>query len=289
MVVVLGDRAGLFGRGTSGEGCDAASLELPGVQGALLDAILDTGATVVLVLQAGRPYALGRYADRCAAIIQTFFPGEEGARAIARILAGSVNPSGRLPVSVPRTAGAQPATYLGATLAHASEVSSIDPTALYGFGHGLGYSTFEWSTPTVDGCPTAPSEIPQWPTDGQLSLRFTVRNTSARAGTEVVQVYLHDPVGQVVRPVVRMVGYQRIVLEPGQVAAVTLVVPADVSAFTGLAGHRVVEPGLLEVRLARSCADQMVSVPTRLIGAERRVDHTRALHCAFTVTTAHRA
>jgi beta-xylosidase len=289
VVVALGDRAGLFGRGTSGEGCDVASLELPGVQGALLDTILDTGATVVLVLQAGRPYALGRYADRCAAIIQTFFPGEEGARAIARILSGVVNPSGRLPISVPRTAGAQPATYLGARLAQASEVSSIDPTALYGFGHGLGYSSFEWSTPTVDGRATAPGEIPQWSTDGQLILRFTVRNTSMRAGTEVVQVYLHDPVGQVVRPVVRMVAYQRIVLEPSQVAVVTLVVPADVSAFTGLAGHRVVEPGALEVCLARSSADQVVSVPTKMVGAERMVDHTRALHCAFAVTIENRA
>lgn len=283
-IVALGDRAGLFGRGTSGEGCDAASLVLPGVQGELLDAILDTGTPVVLVLQAGRPYALGRYADRCAAIVQTFFPGEEGSSAIAGILAGTVNPSGRLPVSVPRTGGGQPATYLGSTLSQANDVSSIDPSPLYGFGHGLGYSTFEWSPPTVDGRPMAPVDIPEWPTDGELSLRFTVRNTSTRAGTEVVQVYLHDPVAQVVRPLVRLVAYQRLVLEPGQVARVTLVVPADVSAFTGLAGHRVVEPGDLEVRLARSSVDQVAFVPTRLVGAERKVDHTRALHCAFSVT-----
>jgi beta-xylosidase len=274
----------LFGRGTSGEGCDAASLALPGVQGELLDAILDTGTPVVLVLQAGRPYALGRYADRCAAIVQTFFPGEEGSSAIAGILAGTVNPSGRLPVSVPRTGGGQPATYLGSALSQANDVSSIDPSPLYGFGHGLGYSTFEWSPPTVDGRPMESIDIPEWPTDGELRLRFTVRNTSTRAGTEVVQVYLHDPVAQVVRPLVRLVAYQRLALEPGQVARVTLVVPADVSAFTGLAGHRVVEPGDLEVRLARSSVDQVAFVPTRLVGAERKVDHTRALHCTFSVT-----
>jgi hypothetical protein len=86
-----------------------------------------------------------------------------------------------------------------------------------------------------------------------------------------------------------MVAYQRIVLEPSQVAVVTLVVPADVSAFTGLAGHRVVEPGALEVCLARSSADQVVSVPTKMVGSERMVDHTRALHCAFAVTIENRA
>lgn len=283
-VVALGDRAGLFGRGTSGEGCDAPSLELPGVQGAFLDAILNTGTPVVLVLQAGRPYALGTYADRCAAIVQAFFPGEEGCSAIAGILAGTVNPSGRLPVSVPRTGAAQPATYLGGTLAHATEVSSIDPTPLYAFGHGLSYSTFEWSRPTVDGRPMAPSDVHDWSTDGEVSVQFTVHNTSDRAGTEVVQVYLHDPVAQVVRPTVRMVAYRRLSLEPGQVASVTLVVPADISAFTGLAGHRVVEPGALEVRLSRSSTDHVASVQTRLTGVERTVDHTRKLHCAIKVT-----
>ncbi|MFJ7243004.1 glycoside hydrolase family 3 C-terminal domain-containing protein, partial [Streptomyces olivaceus] len=117
-VAVLGDRAGLFGRGTSGEGCDVESLTLPGAQQQLLDALLDTGTPVVTVLLAGRPYALGRAATESAAIVQAFFPGEEGTHAVAGILSGRLNPSGRLPVSVPRTPGAQPTTYLGPRLAH---------------------------------------------------------------------------------------------------------------------------------------------------------------------------
>ncbi len=100
-VVALGDRAGLFGRGTSGEGCDAETLELPGVQGQLLDAIIATGRPVVLVMVSGRPYALGAYADRLAAVVQSFFPGEEGGAALAGVLSGRVCPSGRLPVSHP--------------------------------------------------------------------------------------------------------------------------------------------------------------------------------------------
>src|SRR5690606_643495 len=144
VVAVLGDRAGLFGRGTSGEGCDAESLTLPGAQQQLLDALLDSGTPVVTVLLAGRPYALGRATAESAAIVPSCFPGGAGTRAIAGVLSGRTAPSGRLPVSVPRGPGSQPTTYLGARLAQASEVSNIDPTPAFGFGHGLTYTTFAW-------------------------------------------------------------------------------------------------------------------------------------------------
>lgn len=96
-VAVLGDRAGLFGRGTSGEGCDVADLRLPGVQGALLDALVATGVPVVLVLLTGRPYALGRWHGRLGAVVQAFFPGEEGGPAVAGVLSGRVNPRAGCP------------------------------------------------------------------------------------------------------------------------------------------------------------------------------------------------
>src|SRR5690606_25881176 len=115
-VLAVGDRAGLFGRGTSGEGCDAADLTLPGVQAELVRAVLATGTPVVLVLLAGRPYALGPETDAAAAVVFGFFPGQIGGRALAEVLTGAVNPSGRLPVSVPRDAGGLPATYLSPPL-----------------------------------------------------------------------------------------------------------------------------------------------------------------------------
>src|SRR5690606_6485416 len=124
-VVVLGDRAEMFGRGTSGEGSDAADLSLPGVQAELVREILDTGTPVVLVLVTGRPYALGELAPRVGAIVQAFFPGQGGGQALAEVLTGEVNPSGRLPVSIPAGPGSQPGTYLAAPLARRSEVSSI--------------------------------------------------------------------------------------------------------------------------------------------------------------------
>lgn len=268
-LAVLGDQAGLFGRGTSGEGCDAADLHLPGDQERLLEALLDTGTPVVLVLLSGRPYGIGAFADRVAAIVQAFFPGEEGARAVAGVLAGDVNPSGRLPVTVPRHPERHPVTYLQPFLGGPTDVSNIDPTPLYSFGHGLSYTTFAWEQARVD------SE--QIPTDGVVTVSVQVRNTGDRAGTEVVQLYLHDPVAQVTRPVMRLIGYARVALEPGQARQVSLRVSADLTAFTGRHGERVVETGTVELRLGASCTDIRHTLPVELTGAERTVDHRRVL------------
>ncbi|TWD18728.1 beta-xylosidase [Streptomyces sp. T12] len=272
-LVVLGDRAGLFGRGTSGEGCDVETLELPGAQQHLLDTLLDLDTPVVTVLLAGRPYALGRAARESAAIVQSFFPGEEGTRAIAGVISGRVNPSGRLPVGVPRGPGTQPGTYLGARLAHASKVSSMDPTPAFPFGHGLSYTRFDWTDLTV--------EVREATTEGEFALSFTVRNTGGRSGTEVVQLYLHDPVASVVQPVQRLIGYTRVALEPGEARRLGVTVPADLASFTGRDGRRVVEPGELELRLAASSADPRLTARVTLTGAESQVDHTRRLHATI--------
>jgi beta-xylosidase len=276
VVLALGDRAGLFGRGTSGEGCDAESLRLPGAQQPLLDALLDVGTPVVVTLLAGRPYALGRAVAEAAAIVQSFFPGEEGATAIARVLSGAVNPSGRLPVSVPALAGTQPTTYLASPLARASDVSNIDPTAAFPFGHGIGYSAIEWTAFDV-----ARDEVA---TDDTVDATLTVRNTGDLAGVEVVQVYLHDPVASVVRPVQRLVAYARVPLEPGEAAEIRVAVPTDLAQFTGRDGRRIVEPGALELRFARSSSDTVFTAAVTLTGPVRVVDHTRALHAAVSVT-----
>ncbi|MFF4837124.1 glycoside hydrolase family 3 N-terminal domain-containing protein [Streptomyces sp. NPDC001315] len=266
-VAVLGDRAGLFGRGTSGEGCDVADLQLPGIQGDLLDQLVATGVPVVLVLLTGRPYALGRWHGRLGAVVQAFFPGEEGGPAVAGVLSGRVNPSGRLPVSVPRVPGGQPWTYLQPPLGLADEVSSLDPTPLYPFGHGRSYTAFAWED--FEG-PAAEID-----TDGSYDVSVTVRNTGDREGAEVVQLYLHDPVASVTRPDVRLVGYQRLELAPGEARRVTFHFHADLSAFTDRKGRRVVEPGALELRLgvssteARHTARLTVTGPVRVLGPDR--------------------
>ncbi|MGI5521267.1 beta-glucosidase [Micromonospora sp. CA-259024] len=275
VIAALGDRAGLFGQGTSGEGCDAESLALPGLQQQLLDALLDTGTPVVVTLIAGRPYALGRAVDEAAAIVQSFFPGEEGPSAIAGLLSGRVEPQGRLPVSVPRGTGGQPTTYLAARLGHASDVSNLDPTPAYGFGHGLSYTRFDWSELTVERAAT--------PTDGELRLGFTLRNSGDRWGSEVVQLYAHDPVASVVQPVQRLIGYLRVPLDAGNRCRVEVTVPADVFSFTGRDGRRVVEPGEVELRLSSSSTRPRLVTTVALTGPVRRVDHTRRMHPLFTV------
>jgi beta-xylosidase len=271
VIVSVGDRAGLFGLGTSGEGCDAPDLRLPGRQQDLVEAILDQATPTVVLSMSGRPYALGTAPQRAAAILQSFFPGEVGGPAIARVLSGAVAPSGRLPVSIPTGPGAQPWTYLGAKLAQRSEVSDLDPTPAYPFGAGLGYTTFAWSDLEVGAT--------EFAVDGETTVAVRVTNTGARAGVEVVQLYLHDPVASVVRPVRRLVGYVRVPLEAGATRRVTFTVPADVSSFTGRDGVRIVEPGALQLQFGASSGDIRLTAEVTVTGAPRAVDHRRRLHC----------
>ncbi|WP_149825892.1 glycoside hydrolase family 3 N-terminal domain-containing protein [Streptomyces tailanensis] len=277
-VAVLGDRAGLFGRGTSGEGCDAEDLRLPGVQARLLDALAATGTPVVLVLLTGRPYALGRWSGQLAATLQAFFPGEEGGPAVAGVLSGRVSPSGRLPVSVPHRPGGQPWTYLQPPLGLVGAASNLDPTPLYPFGHGLSYTTFAWEDFTG-----GEEEPPEIATDGTYDVSLTVRNTGDRAGAEVVQLYLHDPVASVTRPDIRLIGYRRLELEPGEARRVTFRFHADVSSFTNRSGRRVVEPGALELRLSASTTDVRHRARLTLTGPVRELSPDRRLHCATEV------
>jgi hypothetical protein len=269
VVAVLGDEAGLFGRGTSGEGCDVADLRLPGVQDDLLRVLLSAGTPVVLVLVTGRPYAIGHVADRLAAVVQAFFPGEEGGGAIAGVLSGRVVPSGRLPAELPASPGGQPSTYLRPRLAGRHPGSSVDPTPLFAFGHGLSYTSFEYADLNV-----GPEEIA---TDGTVEITCTVRNSGTRAGAEVVQLYLSDPVAQIVRPVRWLAGFARVPLDPGQARQVTFRLHADRTAFCGRSGARVVEPG--EIRIAIGGASDRL--PLRgsftIRGPERPVGRDRVL------------
>lgn len=241
-VVVVGDQAGLFGRGTVGEGNDSESLELPGVQRQLVEALVATGTPVVMVLLTGRPYAVGWALDgpgrRPAAVLQSFFPGEGGGLAIADILTGRVGPSGRLPVSMPRSTGAQPYSYLHPILGGPSDVTSTDPTPLRPFGFGLSYTTFTYDDLVVDGSVGS---------SGTFTAALTVTNAGDVAGTDTVQLYGHDVHGTVPRPVVQLLGYARVTLAPGESSRVTFAVPTARFAFSDRRMVRVVEPGDVEV------------------------------------------
>jgi beta-xylosidase len=275
IVAVVGDEAGLFGRGTSGEGCDVDELKLPGVQEELLHALADTGVPVVAVLVTGRPYALGGVVGRLAGVVQAFFPGEEGGRAIARVLTGRVNPSGRLPVEVPRDAGAQPSTYLRSRNAARHSGSSVDPTPLFAFGHGLSYTTFEYGDLALSADEVA--------TDGAAEVSCTVRNTGPVAGAEVVQLYLGDPVASLVRPEKWLSGFARVSLAPGETAQITFGVHAERTSFTSQDLTRIVEPGSITVYVGGSSDDLPLTGSFTLTGPLRTVGIDRVLDTPVSV------
>ncbi|MFZ7088893.1 glycoside hydrolase family 3 N-terminal domain-containing protein [Curtobacterium sp. RRHDQ10] len=261
-VVVVGDQAGLFGRGTVGEGNDSESLELPGVQRQLVEAVLATGTPVVLVLLTGRPYAIGWALDDDAttpprvlpaAVLQAFFPGEGGGLAIADVLTGRVDPSGRLPVSLPRSAGAQPSSYLHPALGGPSDVTATDSTPVRPFGFGLSYTSFAYRDLAVDPSVTA---------GDSFDASVTVTNTGDRDAAHVVLLWGRDVQGSVTRPVVQLLGYTRISLAAGASGRVRFVVPTTRFAFSDRRMVRVVEPGDVEVWVGAHAAASVSSVDT---------------------------
>jgi beta-xylosidase len=209
--------------------------------------------------------------------VQAFLPGEEGGPAVAGVLSGRVCPSGRLPVAIPGDVRAQPGSYLAPPLAQRNDSSNLDPSPLYPFGFGLSYTDFSWESVRVDSRTLEPGERVVTGTDGFVTVSLSVRNTGDRTGAEVVQLYLHDPVAQVTRPDVRLIGYAKVRLAPGEVRRVTFGVHADLSAFTGRRGDIVVEPGELDLRLSGSSTHVRHAVGIRLVGEERIVDHRRRL------------
>ena len=275
-ILVVGDRSGLFGHGTSGEGCDVATLDLPGVQAELVDQVAAAARKTILVLLSGRPYAIGRHTKTAAATIQSYFPGQEGAAAITGVLSGRVTPSGRLPVQIPGDASSPPSTYLAPPRALKSDgVSNTDPTPAYPFGHGLTYTTFT----ITDVRPSTPTI----PVDGRVSIQATLTNTGSRAGVAVPQLYLSDPVATVTRPVKRLIGFTRVELAAGESSTVEFDVHADLTSFTGRDPARRVEPGHVVLTVAQSAADPGLSAHVELEGDVRVVDHTRTMHTPTTI------
>jgi beta-xylosidase len=187
------------------------------------------------------------------------------------VLTGVVNPSGRLPVGFPGAGSSQPSSYLAPPLAGPSEVSTIDPTPLFPFGHGLSYAPATWG-------PATSNTGERWATDGCYDVTLTVTNSHDRATSEVVQVYLHRAFGEVALPVRRLVATARVDLGPRQSGEVTFLLHADLTAYTGRARERIVHAGEVELRVAASSADVRSVLALTLTGPTRHVGHDRVLH-----------
>ena len=234
----------------SAEANNRSSLDLPGVQEqlALAVAAAATGKPVVVVLLSGRPLSTGALQGRIPAILEAWFPGVEGGNAIVDVLFGDVNPSGKLPVTVPRNVGQVPIYHArrntgrppAADNKYTSKYIDVPWTPLYPFGHGLSYTSFEYGAPQVDSA-TVPVGEP-----GQR-VRVRVTNTGPRPGVEVVQLYLRDDVASVTRPVRELRGFQRVELQPGQSREVEFALGFDDLAVYDSRMRRVVEPGTFTV------------------------------------------
>lgn len=240
--------------GTSGEGRDVATLELTGRQEELVRAVAAAGKPTVVVLVNGRPLATRWIAANVPAIVEAWVPGEKGGQAVAEVLFGDRDPSGKLPVSVPRHAGQLPVTYdQPPSKAYwlkdgwGSRYADLEATPLFPFGHGLTYTTFELSGLRLSA--------PAVPRDGSLDVTFDLRNTGRRAGTETVQLYVRDLLSSATTPVQRLRGWKRVRLAPGEGTSVTLALPTRDLTLVSSAMRRVVEPGEFEVMIGTSSAD----------------------------------
>lgn len=245
-VLVLGETWDM-----TGEAKSRAELGLPGLQEQLFDAVQASGKPVAVVIMAGRPLVFNRIADTAPAILYAWFPGTEGGNAVAEVLAGHFPPSGKLPITFPRSVGQIPITYQQYQtgrpkdneddVAFRSAYIDSSNTPRFAFGHGLGYTTFDYRDLAVSADRMAP--------DGKITVSFTLANTGRRAGDEVVQLYLRDMVASVVRPLKELKGFRKIHLGPGERRRVAFTIDREMLSFYNAKLKRVAEPGEFEVMI----------------------------------------
>lgn len=232
---------------TSGENIDRMSIDLMGVQDMLVEQIRQTGVPTVVILVGGRPLSINNIAAKIPAIIQAWEPGNEGGTAIANILTGKVNPSAKLPVSIPRHSGQTLMIYNHKPSQYFHPYKDGPSTPLYPFGFGLSYTTFSYDKLTLDKNEIAP--------DGSVNVSVNVSNTGKVAGTEIVQLYIRDLYSMPTRPVKEMKDFARVDLKPGETKTISFTLTPDKLGYHNRDMKFVVEPGDFEVMVGKSSLD----------------------------------
>jgi beta-glucosidase len=259
-IVVVAGKSGLLRPVTVGEGNDATDLDLTGVQQRLVEMLASTGTPLVVVVLSGRVHTLACVAEQASALLQLFPPGEEGGNGLADVLTGKVNPSGRLPVTLPRSIGQVPIFASqragGEHIPLFGDYVDSPPTPLFPFGHGLSYTTFAYSDLRVRA--TTITE--------PIELSVEIENTGERAGEEVVQLYVRDEVASVARPERMLLGFARVPLTPGERRQVTFTVHPSRLAFYNPQMRFVTEPGAFTFSAGASSADLRASSTVTLDG-----------------------
>ena len=249
-IVCLGDNGE-----TSGENLDRTDLTLPGKQQEFLKEIAATGTPVVLVLQNGRPLALTWEEAHIPAILECWFPGEKGGRAIAEVLFGKTYPSGRLPMSFPRSVGQVPCNY-NRMPGGGWRYVEMDWNPLYPFGYGLTYTNFAYSDLQVEGDGLTAEAVEK---GAEVKVSFTVTNTGGRFGRETAQLYLRDMVSSTVKPRKELAGFQKIALDPGESRRVELKIGSRQMRTLNRNFEWHVEPGVFRVMVGDNSADILLT------------------------------
>ena len=233
---------------TEGEGRDRCNLDLPGVQEELIETICDTGKPVVVVLINGSAVTMTRWIDKVNAVVEAWYPGEEGGNAIADVLFGDYNPGGKLPITFPRATGQLPLYYNHRPTGRVDDYVDLrGKQPLFPFGHGLSYTEFEYSNLRVDPEKISPEE--------EVKISVDVRNIGKYEGDEVVQLYIHKRISSVSRPVKELKGFKRITLKPGETKTVSFILGREELAFYDAEMNFTVEPGIYEVMIGSSSED----------------------------------
>ncbi|MEM4757303.1 MAG: glycoside hydrolase family 3 N-terminal domain-containing protein, partial [Desulfurococcaceae archaeon] len=275
VVAVMGEKSGLdpawFGlnkeiaQHTSGEGVDRASLRLPGIQEELIKELSKTGKPIVLVLINGRPLAVTNILQYVDAVIEAWFPGEEGGNAIADVIFGDVNPSGRLPISIPKDIGQIPVYYSRKPSSFRSYID-MDSKPLFPFGYGLSYTEFEYNDLIV--------KPKQTTVFGFVEIGVTVENTGKYPGKEVVQLYISRDYSSVTRPLRELKGFCKIYLNPGEKKKIVFRVPIESLAYYDADFKLVIEPGVYKVMIGKNAEDIVLESSFEVVG-ERTVVYER--------------
>jgi beta-glucosidase len=232
---------------------DRTSLDLIGRQDELVQAMLATGKPVVALLFNGRPLSINEVAETVPAVVECWYLGQETGHAVAEVLFGDRNPGGKLPITVPRSAGHVPAFYNHKPSARRGYLFD-DVSPLFPFGFGLSYTTF-----SVTNVRLADATIRR---DGATRVLCEVTNTGGWEGAEVVQVYVRDLVSSVTRPVKELKGFRKVSLAAGETATVEIPLGPDALAFHDVAMNRVVEPGEFAVMVGTSSRDRDLQTVT---------------------------
>ncbi|SMF24880.1 beta-glucosidase [Alteromonadaceae bacterium Bs31] len=236
---------------------DSTHLQLFGEQQQLVDAVLATGTPTLVLLINGRPLAISKIAEQAPAIIEGWYLGQETGTAVARVIFGDVSPSGKLPVSIPRSVGHLPVYYNYKPTAKRG-YAFAETSALYPFGHGLSYSKFEYSDLKVD---ESKARI-----DGKVQVSFTLKNVGGVAADEVVQLYVRDKVACVTRPVKELKAFARVSLEPQKAAKLVIDLPVNLMAFYDQQMRFVLEPGEIGLMLGSSSSDIRLEGSFNILG-----------------------